>query len=99
MKLKAGFEPQDQDDKWRDWHTEERHNGNVLMHYTRAGTGNELYILDVKPNDGGSSTGAKIKATICAQNKDGILISEMQGKKDAIIVTSAVLDCNIEPLS
>jgi len=64
VKLKAGFVPQNQDDKWRVWHTEERHNGNVLIYYARAGTGNELYIHDVKPNDGDSGTGANIKAII-----------------------------------
>ena len=62
VKLKAEFEPQDQNDKWRVWHTEERHNGNVLIHYARAGTGNGLYIHDVKPNDGDSGTCANIKA-------------------------------------
>jgi len=71
VKLKAGFEPQDQDDKWRVWHTEEGHNGNVLIHYARAGTGNGQYIHDVKPNDGDNGTGANIKAIIWAQNKDG----------------------------
>ena len=58
LKLKARFEPQDQDDKWRVWHTEERHNGNVLIYCARAGTGNELYIVPVKSKNGDCNTGA-----------------------------------------
>jgi hypothetical protein len=97
-KLKAGVEPESQDDKWHIWNSEESQNNNILIHFARTGTGNKFYILHVKQNGGGSGTGAKIVAITWAQNKGGILISEKQGKKDAIIITRAVLGGDIEAL-
>ncbi|KAH6868776.1 hypothetical protein BKA58DRAFT_387574 [Alternaria rosae] len=97
-KLKAGFEPQNQDHKWRIWHTQEGHSNNTLIHYARTGTGTKMYILHVKPNDGDGNIGANITAITWTQKKGGTTISEMQGKKHAIIITRAVLDCDIEAL-
>jgi hypothetical protein len=98
VKLKAGFEPADQDNKWRVWNTEESHNNNICIHYARAGTGKRLYILHVKPDDSDGNTGANIIAITWAQNKGGIAVSEMQGKKDAVSITRAVLGCDVEAL-
>lgn len=55
-KLKAGFEPQDQDDKLRVSVTDQSQSGNISIHLARSGTGKELYVLVVKPRDGGSSS-------------------------------------------
>jgi hypothetical protein len=61
-KLNVGFEPRDQDDKGHIWSTEESHNSNILVNYGRAGKGNKLHILHVRPNDGDCNTGTKIIA-------------------------------------
>ncbi|CAI6332968.1 unnamed protein product [Periconia digitata] len=101
QKLKAGFEPQDQDDKWRVSVTDQSPSGNFSVHLARSGTGKELYILAVKPSDGsssGSSGGAKIEAITWEQNKGGIRISEEQGKKEAVIISRSVLECDFDAL-
>lgn len=97
-KLKAGVDSESMDDRWNIWSTEESQNNNILVHYARSWTGNKLYILHVKPNDGDSGNGAKIEAITWAQDKGGVPISEEQGKKDAVVITRAQLDCKIEAL-
>ncbi|KAI9793812.1 MAG: hypothetical protein M1835_006970 [Candelina submexicana] len=98
-KLKAGFKPQDQDDKWRVSATEQSQSGTISIHIARGGTGIELYRLIVKPSDGdSSSSGAKIEAITWEQNKGGIRMSEEQAKKEAVITTRNLLDCAFEAL-
>jgi hypothetical protein len=46
--LKAGLEPQDQDDKWRVSATDPSQCGTTSIHLARSGTGKELYVLVVK---------------------------------------------------
>ncbi|KAH8693585.1 hypothetical protein BGW36DRAFT_463264 [Talaromyces proteolyticus] len=74
-KLKAGFEPQDMDDKWR-----------VL----------EVYVLVVKPSDGGSSS--SIETITWEQSKGGLRISEEQAKKEAVSLTRGLLRCDFDAL-
>ena len=98
-KLKAGFEPQDQDDKWRVSVTDKSQSGNISIHLARSGTDKELYVLVVKPNDGGSSSsGAKIEAITWEQNKGGIRISEEQAKKEVVVITRRLLECDFHAL-
>ena len=99
-KLKAGFEPQDQDDKWRVCVTEHFESGNIFIHLSRSGTGKELYVLVVKPGDSssGNSSDAKIQAITWEQNKGGIRISEEQAKKEVVIITRNLLGCDFETL-
>ncbi len=98
-KLKAGFEPQDQDDKWRVSTTEQSKSGTISIHLARTGTGKELYILVVEPSDGDSSgSGVKIKAITWEQNKGGIRISEEQAKKEVVIITRHLLECTFDAL-
>ncbi|KAF2253286.1 hypothetical protein BU26DRAFT_477388 [Trematosphaeria pertusa] len=98
-KLKAGFEPQDQDDKWRVSVKNQSQSGNISFHLARSGTGKELYVLVVKPSDGGSSSsGVKIEAITWEQNKGGIRISEEQAKKEVSIITRRLLECGFEAL-
>lgn len=47
-KLKAGLEPQDQDDKWRVSATDPSQCGTTSIHLARSVTGKELYVLVVK---------------------------------------------------
>lgn len=98
-KLKAGFEPQDQDDKWRVSVTDQSRSGNISIHLVRGGTDKELYVLVVKPSDGGSSSsGVKIEAITWEQNKGGIRISEEQAKKEVVIITRRLLGCDFDSL-
>ncbi|OTA84777.1 hypothetical protein M434DRAFT_16289 [Hypoxylon sp. CO27-5] len=99
-KLKAGFEPQDQDDKWRVSVTDQSESGNISIHLARSGTGKELYVLFVKPSDGGGSSNddVKIEAITWEQNKGGIRISEEQAKKEVVIITRGLLECDFDAL-
>ena len=98
-KLKAGFEPQDQDDKWRVSHTDQSESGTISIHLVRSWTGTELYVLFVKPSEGGGSgSSAIIKAITWEQNKGGIRISEEQAKKEVVIITRSLLECRFDAL-
>lgn len=104
-KLKTGFEPQDQGDKWRVSVTDQTQSqgSNISVHLARSGTGKELYILIVKPSNSDSSSssssgGVKIEAITWEQNKGGIRISEEQAKKEVVIITRSVLDCDFDAL-
>jgi hypothetical protein len=98
-KLKAGPEPQDQDDKWRVSVKDQSQSGNISIHIARTGTGKELYVLVVKPNDGDSdNNGVTIEAITWEQNKGGIRISEEQAKKEVVILTRILLECAFDAL-
>ncbi|KAE8373853.1 hypothetical protein BDV26DRAFT_296524 [Aspergillus bertholletiae] len=98
-KLKAGLEPKDQDGKWRISATDQSQSGNISVHLARSGTGKEVYILIMKPNDGRSSgSGAEIEAIIWEQNKAGIHITEEQAKKDVVIITRGLLGRDFDAL-
>ncbi|OGM43937.1 hypothetical protein ABOM_005930 [Aspergillus bombycis] len=61
-----------------------------------GGTGKEIYMLVVKPSDGDSNTGVKIEAITWEQNKGGIRISEEQAKKEVVIITRRLLECDFD---
>jgi hypothetical protein len=59
---------------------------------------NSTYLL-VNPGDGGSnSSGVKIEAITWEQNKGGIRISEERAKKEVVIITRSLLDCDFDAL-
>ncbi|KAF2818571.1 hypothetical protein CC86DRAFT_308927 [Ophiobolus disseminans] len=95
-KLKAGFESRDMDDKWNITVTEQTSSSNISICFARSWTDQELYVLDVKSSDGGS--GSQIKAITWEQNKSGIRISEEQAKKEVVILSRSILDCEFEEL-
>lgn len=96
-KLKAGFKPVDQDDKWAVLVADLLdHRGNVSITLIRSGTGRKHYILAVKPSDGDCV--AKIEAITWEQNKGGIYTWEEQGKKEAVNLCRSVLDCDFDKL-
>ncbi|KAI9674937.1 MAG: hypothetical protein M1822_008999 [Bathelium mastoideum] len=95
-KLKAGFTPRDMDDKWVFRVTDLDQSGNISIHLVRSWTDTELYVLAVKPRHGGSN--AKIEAITWEQSKGGIHVSEVQGKKDAVILCRAILGCDFDAL-
>ena len=95
-KLKAGFEPEDMDDRWMVSVTDLDQSGNISIHISRSWTEKELYRLAVKPNDGAS--GVRIEAITWEQNLGGIHISEEQGKKEAVLLCRSILGCDIDAL-
>lgn len=98
QKLKAGFEPQDQDDKWHVSVKDQTQNGdgNISVNYARSGTGIEHYILNLKPNNG--SGGAQVEAITWEQNAAGIRTSEDQAKKGVVLITRSILECDFDAL-
>lgn len=97
-KLKAGLEPQDQDDKWRVSAKNCNESGNISIRVARSAFDREFYVLFVKPSDGGSSGSVEIEAITWEQNKNGIRISEEQGKKEVVMITRSILGCDYDAL-
>jgi hypothetical protein len=95
--LKAGFEPQDQDDKWRVSVTNQGQSGNISIRLARTGTDKELYVLVVEPSDGSNSS-SKVETITWEQNKGGIRISEEQAKKEVVVITRRLLECDFDAL-
>ncbi|KAI9740017.1 MAG: hypothetical protein M1818_004768 [Claussenomyces sp. TS43310] len=98
-RLKAGFEPQDMDDKWCVSVTDQSQSGTISIHLARSWTGMEFYVLVVKPSDGGSSgSGVTIEAITWEQIKGGFRISEEQAKKEVVMITRSLLKCDFDAL-
>lgn len=99
QKLKAGFKSQDMDDKWNFVVAgPDESTGNISIHLRRSWTGIELYVLHVEPRDGGRSPSARIECISWEQNKGGIRMSEVQAKKEAVVLCRYILGCDFETL-
>ncbi|KAF2647226.1 hypothetical protein K491DRAFT_644271 [Lophiostoma macrostomum CBS 122681] len=96
-KLKAGFEPQHQDHKWRIWVSDQSEGGNMSITLTRAMHSMDICILHVKP-DGGSDGSYSIEAFTWEQNINGVRISEEQAKKRVVVLSRDLLGCDIEAM-
>lgn len=96
-KLTAGFEPQDQDDKWRVVVSPLGENGIISVHFSRTGTGIPHYIFFIRPSDVGGS-GATIEAITWEQNKGGIYISEEMAKMTVVTISRSLLECDYDVL-
>jgi hypothetical protein len=104
-KLRAGFEPRDQDDKWRYTAYPHPSNNTTSIHIVRVGTRVEHYILNVKPpgnHENGmsssSGSGAIIEAIVWEQDiGPGITwVPEDLAKKEVVLTTRSVLGCDLE---
>ncbi|KAH7087397.1 hypothetical protein FB567DRAFT_524965 [Paraphoma chrysanthemicola] len=96
-KLKAGFRPQSQDDKWA-WLIEDE-NGIISIHIIRHFVHEEVYILHITPkpsNDDGAS--AKIHSITWEGDMNGIQNNEEQAKKNVVILARVILKCDFEAL-
>ncbi|KAF2675747.1 hypothetical protein K458DRAFT_425272 [Lentithecium fluviatile CBS 122367] len=96
-KLKAGFRPQSQDDKWA-WLIEDE-NGNISIHIIRHFVQEEVYILHIAPkssNDNGAS--AKIHSITWEGDMNGIQNDAEQAKKNVVILARIILKCDFETL-
>ncbi|KAJ5624942.1 hypothetical protein N7510_001251 [Penicillium lagena] len=98
-KLKAGFEPQDQDDKWHVSVKDQSGSGSIFVHLARSATGLEHYILVVRAGDSGSgSSSVKIKAITWEQKRGKMRISEEHAKKELVMITRSILECDFDAL-
>jgi hypothetical protein len=96
-KLKAGFRPQNQDDKWA-WLIEDE-NGNITIHIIRHLVQEEVYILHIAPkssNDNGAS--AKIHSITWEGDMNGMQNDVEQAKKKFVILARIILKCDFETL-
>jgi hypothetical protein len=97
-KLIAGVESQSMEEKWNVWSEQGSHSGDMLVHFARSWTGQKVYILHLEANDGDGNTGGKIKGITWAQKLGENHISEEQSKRDATIISRALLGCKVEAL-
>ena len=96
-KLKAGFRPRNQDDKYA-WLIEDD-NGNISIHVIRHFVHEEVYILHLGPkssNDNGAS--AKIQSITWEGDVNGIQNDLEQAKKTVAILARVILKCDFEAL-
>jgi len=93
-KLKAGFRPQDQDDKW--YYYVSATEPPITVHIARSAFNYDMFVLHivVKPGADGTSGGAEI-ASITWETNRGCL-AEDQAKKEAVGITRSVLGCDFE---
>ncbi|KAH0426439.1 hypothetical protein CcaCcLH18_10324 [Colletotrichum camelliae] len=96
-KLKDGFEPLDQDDKWRYKATYSEENDTVTIHIIRVGMGHELYSIVIKA-DNSDESGEKITIETIhwSQDQGGNPISEALAKKHVVILSRCNLECDFE---
>jgi len=94
-KLKAGFRPRSQDDKYA-WLIEDE-NGNISIHIIRHFVQEEEYILHIAPklsND--NSASAKIHSITWEGDTIGIQDDVEQAKKNVVILARVILKCDFE---
>jgi hypothetical protein len=95
-KLKVGFEPRDMDDKWLIQIADPDPSGIVSINICRGWIGRKYSILHIRPSD--ASSGVKIESITWEQNNGGYRVSEEQGKKEAVILCRAILECDFDKL-
>jgi len=94
-KLKAGYIPEDQDDKWLFYATEEP----LTVHIVRSALHVDCYVLHIviKPGDDSSSGSSAEIASITWETNRGCLTEE-RAKKDAVLISRTVLECDFDAL-
>lgn len=97
IKLKTGVEPRNQDNKWRIWVSDHIESGNISITVARVAFSRDVYVLHVKPGDGGDG-GHSFEAFIWEYNNNGFRIPEEQAKKQVVVLSRVLLGCDIEAL-
>ena len=95
-KLRAGFQPLDQDDKWYIYvsTTEPA----TSIHIARSAFGVETYVVHITEKTGNEGSSTEIASITWETNKGGIRISEEQAKKEVVNLTRSILECDYETL-
>lgn len=94
LRLRAGFRPTDQDDKWRFYATAQE--APFSVHIVRSALNYDCYILDVilKLADDGISQIGQIVSITWETTRFGN--SEEVIKKQAVMIIRSVLFCNLD---
>ena len=95
-KLKVGFQPLDQDDKWHIYVSTTEPATSV--HIARSAFGVETYVVHIVEKTGDEGSSAEIASITWETNKGGIRISEEQAKKEVVIITRGLLECDFDAL-
>lgn len=93
-KLRAGFVPKSQDDKWRIWVSDDDQNGNIAVTIARTAFRVEVAIFHIKTDERGNT----IESITWEQSLGKARISEEQAKKRAVLISRKIARCDIEAL-
>ncbi|KAK6833150.1 hypothetical protein PG987_007844 [Apiospora arundinis] len=97
-KAQKRFEPESWDDKWGVSAEEQSQSRNVSIHVTQNPTGKDHYVLDIRPQGEDSGEGVKVEAITWDQKKGDTHITEEQAKKEVVVITRRLLECDFEAL-
>lgn len=94
-KLKAGFRPRNQDDKYA-WLIEDE-GGSLSIHVIRHFVHEEEYILHLAPRSSNDSTAsAKIHGITWEGDVNGIHRDAEQAKRTVVLLARVILKCELE---
>ena len=95
--FKAGFRPQDMDDKW--YYYVSATEQPITVHIARSAFNTLMYALYivVKPGDDGSSGSSAEIASITWETSRGCLLEE-EAKEEVVGITRSVLGCDFDAL-
>jgi hypothetical protein len=101
-KLKAGLQPQDQDDKWHVY-ISNKEQSTISIHVARSAFNIEVYVLHIviKPDDDiDSDNGSivEIASITWETNINGYRVFEEQAKKEVVMITRSNLECDFDAL-
>ena len=99
-KLKVGVKSRDMDDRWDVLNEDPDKDGNISIHILRSWLQEDCYILHIvpKPNSDNDDESAKIQGITWEGNKGGFQCDAEQAKKEAVIVSRMILNCEFETL-
>jgi hypothetical protein len=93
-KLRDGFVPKSQDDKWRIWVSDDDQNGNIAVTIARTAFRVEVAIFHIKTDERGNT----IESITWEQSLGKARVSEEQAKKRAVLISRKIAQCDIEAL-
>jgi hypothetical protein len=96
-KMKAGFEGESQDDKWRFRASHQSDSGNTSVAISRAGMRRDFYILHIKGGNVGDGSYI-IEEFTWDHNILETEIPEERAKREAVDLSRIILGCDFEAL-
>jgi hypothetical protein len=101
-KLKAGLQPQDQDDKWHVYILN-KEQSIISIHVARSAFNIDVYVLHIviKPDgdiDSNNGSIVEIASITWETNINGCRVFEEQAKKEVVMITRSNLECEFNTL-
>jgi len=99
-KLRAGFRPRSQDDKWA-WLIERGDDSNVIsVHVIRHFVHEEVYVLHIALESSNSSNGksARIRSITWEGEWNGVRNDVGPAKRNVVVLARSILGCDFETL-